>query len=106
MWPATAALARLGELSGHRGDQSVEPCLAGKLGMEGCGDHVALAHGDDAPVFELRENVNVGPDTLDHRRADEHGVYGTIAENRHVELRLEAFQLATEGVSLDRDVEQ
>ena len=29
-----------------------------------------------------------------------------VAEDRHVELRFEAVQLAAEGVALDRDVEQ
>ena len=74
--------------------------------MERRGHDIALAHGHDAAVVQLRQDIDVVADALDDRRPDEDGVDRTVAEHGHCELRLEAFELSPEGVALDRDVEQ
>ena len=52
-------------LGGHRGDEPVEPRLAGELGVERGGDDVALADGDDPAVVEAGEDVDAGAGPLD-----------------------------------------
>jgi len=46
------SLARVVVLRRHRGDQAVEPRLAGKLRVERGGDDVPLADGDDPAVVD------------------------------------------------------
>ena len=58
------------------------------------------------PSSSCGEHVDVVADTFDDGRADEHGVDRSVAEHGHRQLRFEAFELATEGVALDGDVEQ
>ena len=57
--PAAGALARVVVLGGHGRHQAVEARLAGELGVERGGDDVALADGDDPPVVEPGEDVDV-----------------------------------------------
>ena len=84
----------------------MEAGLAGELGMERRGDHVALADRDDPAVIESGEDVDVGPDALDDRRADEDGVDRRVAQDGHRSVGLEGVQLAPEGVALDGHVEE
>ena len=58
------------------------------------------------PSSRLATTSTFGPDALDDRRPDEHGVHRLVAEQRHHELRLERVELAPERVALDGDVEQ
>ena len=52
--------------------------------------HVALAHGDDAPVVQAGQHVHVRAHLVDDRGPDEDGVDRALAQDRHVEVRLEA----------------
>ncbi len=86
--------------------EAVEARFAGQLGVEGRGQHVALPDRHDASVGQAGQDVDVRPDALDGGRPDEHGVHRLVAQDGHHEVRLEAVQLAAEGVALDGHVEQ
>ena len=104
--PPSGAFARVVVLGGHRRHESMEARLAGQLRMERRGDDVALADGDDPAVVQPGEDVDVRTDPVDDRRPDEDAVDRSVAEDRDGDLALERVQLPTEGVPLDRDVEE
>ena len=60
---------------------AVQPALVGQLGVEGDGEHVALADGDGMAV-DLREHLDVVAVLLDPGRADEDRVQRLAAESR------------------------
>src|SRR4051794_33016361 len=106
MGAATGALARVIVLARHRRYQAMETRLAGKLRMEGRGEHVSLSDGNDPAVIETSEDIDVGTDRFDDRRPDEDGVDRAVAEHRDAEVGLERVELSAEGVPLDADIEE
>src|SRR5450759_3083121 len=84
----------------------VDAGFARQFRVEGEGNHVALAHGHDAPVRESRQHLDAGPHSIDDRGADEDRMHRPITKDRHRQIRLEGVDLPAERVALDRDVEQ
>ncbi len=52
-------------------NQRVQAGVGGELGVEGGGEQIALAGGDDAAVGQGGQRLGLGADPLDQRRADE-----------------------------------
>ena len=86
---AATALTRVVVLGGHRGHETMEARLPGKLRMERGGDDVPLADRDDPAVRQLGQDVDTRSHDADDGRPDEHAVDRLIAEDRHVQIRLE-----------------
>ncbi|MCU1433223.1 MAG: hypothetical protein JWP95_2328 [Actinotalea sp.] len=93
-------------------EHPVQAQVAGDLRMEGRGEDVPLAHGDDPTggraVLDRGEGTGALPGLLDPRRADEDRVHRALRAVRDPvddEVRLEGGDLAAEGVAAHRDVE-
>ena len=74
----------------------MEPVVAGQLGVEGHGEHVALLH-SDRMVINRSEHLHLGPVFVNPGRADENCTQRP--EALQVEVGFEALGLATEGVA-------
>ena len=72
--------------------------------MESAKKHAPFANGDRVAV-DLGQHLDAGAVTLDPRRPDEHRPDRLGAEASHLELDLEAGDLAAEGVSGSHPVE-
>src|SRR3954470_17389666 len=85
-------------------EQLVQPRVVRQLRMEGGDEEAALAREHRAAV-DLGEHLDVRPDLLEPRRADEHRPHGAV-EAVDREVRLERGDLAAERVALDGDVHE
>src|SRR5450830_1612154 len=94
--PDTRTPPPLSAVSGRR-DGAAR--LAGRLGRP------ALAGGDDAALAG-GEHLDPGPGALDPRRADEHGAERRGADACDRQVRLEAADLAPEGVAPRHDIHE
>src|SRR5260221_8152791 len=74
--------------------------------MERCGHESILRRGNDRAVLQLREDLDVGTDRFDERRADEDRMERLGAEGGHVEIRLERIELPAEGITANADVHE
>lgn len=97
----------------------MEADIVAEFGVEGGGQEVTLADGDDGPLGAARvgrrqpclfggqagEDVHVGPNVIDDGGADEDGVEGGSAEGGNVDVGLEAVDLAAVGVATKADVQ-
>src|SRR5262249_46690922 len=84
--------------------ECVEPRVVGELRMERGDEKASLAR-EHRMAVDLGEHLDVGPDLLDPRRADEDGAQRTV-EAGDVEVGLERRDLAAEGVAPDGDVDE
>src|SRR5665648_1031947 len=101
-----ARLARRALAAADHGDeQLVQARVVGELRMERRDEHPALAGGDDAALAG-GEHLDPGPGALDPRRADEHGAERRRADACDRQVRLEAADLAPEGVAPRHDVHE
>ena len=82
----------------------MNPLLAGELGVERSRHDVVASH-HYRLLAHCCQHLNIGPDFLHNRSADEYRV-NRLGQARHVELGFEGFQLAPKGVALHDDVEQ
>src|SRR5512135_488099 len=90
----------------EREEETMKAIVARELGMERGREQVPFARGDDRPVRQGGEGLDVLAEVRDLRRADEDGVVGAAGHALHRELRFEGIQLPAEGVALDRDVHE
>src|SRR5262245_44991346 len=72
--------------------------------MERRHQHATLA-AQDGSAIDRGQDVDLVADGLHHWRTDEHGMQGTVAESRYVEVGLERVDLAAEGIAADGDVD-
>ena len=77
------------------------PSVVGKLGMEGRGHGLALAH-DDRILPLCSEHFNLRPQALNFWRTDEYHLNRRAAEKTFADG---AFELSTVSVAADSDVE-
>src|SRR3954451_14458872 len=100
LFPSRRALRTTLARSGRqRHQERVHARVVGELGVKGAQDHLALAYGDGMAV-NAREDLDVIAVAGDPWRADEHRPQRVRAEALHLELDLEARDLAAERVSL------
>src|SRR5262249_43083435 len=85
-------------------EQFVQTGVVGQLRMERRDEETALA-GQDWMAVDLGEHLDVGPDLLDPRRADEDGAQRPALAGK-LEVGLERSDRATEGVAPHRDVDE
>src|SRR5207248_1244314 len=83
----------------------VEPGVRRQLGVEGRGQEIALAGGDDSAVRQRRQRLGRLTNPLDGGCTDEDGVDWPIQAGER-QIDLEAVDLPAEGVALDREVHQ
>ena len=93
--PSGAPLARLRR---YRHEQRVQPRVVGQLRVEGAGENRALAHRHRVALVG-GEHLDPGAAALDPGRADEHRAQRLVADPLDLQVRLEALQLAAEGVA-------
>src|SRR5450759_2736391 len=89
----------------HGAAQFVHARVVGKLRMERRDEHPALAGGDDVALAG-GEHLDPGPGALDPRRTDEHGAERRGADACDRQVRLEAADLAPEGVAPRHDIHE
>src|SRR5450759_3408961 len=89
----------------HRDEQLVHARVGGELRMERRDEPSALAGSDDAALAD-GEHLDPGPGALDPRRADEHAAERRGADACDRQVRLEAADLAPEGVAPCHDVHE
>src|SRR5579871_5401726 len=78
--------------------------VACKFGMERC-EPTRARPAEHGMAVVLGEHVDVLPDSLDDRRADEHALERRPREVAHGERRLEGLALAAVAVAADAHVE-
>ena len=83
----------------------MQPPVGGQLGVEGGGQHAALAAGGDRAVAEGREHLDARPGVAQARGADEDGAHRIALDAGAVEIGLERVGLPPEGVALGGHVE-
>ncbi len=83
----------------------MKPGVIGQLGMEGGGEHAAVADRDRVAVV-AGQNLDAGPVALDPGGADEDRAQRLVADPLDLEVGLEALQLAAEGVAARDRVEE
>ena len=82
----------------------MEAIVARQFRMERSDGHMTLL-AEYGLVVDGGENVDVGTDTLDHRRPDENRVE-RIVEARYIDVGLEALDLGAVGIALRGDVDR
>jgi hypothetical protein len=79
--------------------------IVGQLGVEGGGEHTAFADRDRVAVV-AGQHLDRRAEALHPGGADEHRPQRLVADPLDLELRLEALQLAPEGVAASRSVDE